>query len=155
MGAPNVSIVECAPHFFASVRRTATAATFLDTVISAPVWSRKLELGLQGTGLAVIVFPDGADAVYAGDSPFTVDFGLEVTEPFADDPILTCRTTPTGRAAEAEWVGPYTVNARATHEAVRDWCKANGHTLAGPVFELHRWNQDPALHHTRIYYPLA
>jgi effector-binding domain-containing protein len=48
----------------------------------------------------------------------------------------------------------------AAHDAVRQWCKANNHNLAGPNWEIYghwqpEWNTNPSQIRTDIYYLLA
>ena len=50
--------------------------------------------------------------------------------------------------------GPYD-GIEAAHRAIRAWCAENGHALAGPIWEICIWNQDPALLETHIHYLLA
>jgi hypothetical protein len=42
------------------------------------------------------------------------------------------------------------------HEAVRAWCAAQGHALAGPNWEVYgHWNHDPQQLITEVFYLLS
>jgi hypothetical protein len=43
------------------------------------------------------------------------------------------------------------------HAALREWCKANGHALAGPSWEIYdhwqpEWDRGPSLIRTDVFY---
>jgi effector-binding domain-containing protein len=154
MGALAISIVECAPRLFAYVRRQATLHSMPAVAAATPVWGRVFEQSIPSTDRAVAVFHDAAGESLFSDEGFLVDIGVEVLEPLDDDPILKFGTTPSGRAATLGFSGPYG-EIEAIHRAIRAWCDENGEVLAGPVWEIHAWNEDPALLHTQVHYLLA
>lgn len=88
-----------------------------------------------------------------------LEVGVELTTPLATpagDVIPSA--LPTGPVATATHFGPYPTLAK-THQAIRDWCKAHHHTLAGPNWELYghwldEWNQDPSKIRTDVFYLL-
>ena len=77
-----------------------------------------------------------------------------------------CRAGRGGSLGDARWrrglghaLGPYS-GLGAAHGAVRDWCRAGNHRLAGPSWEIYghwqrEWNDDPSQIRTDIFYLLA
>lgn len=93
------------------------------------------------------------------DGDIRLEVGVELLGPFAEDGEVVRSTTPAGAAASATHCGPYG-GLVAAHEAVRRWCSANNHSLAGPCWEIYghwqpEWNNDPSLIRTDVYYQLA
>jgi effector-binding domain-containing protein len=89
----------------------------------------------------------------------SLELGAEVEGPFAETDTVVRSATPAGRVATVTHLGPYSRLGDA-HDALRDWCKANGHTLAGPNWEIYghwqdAWNTNPAMIRTDIFYQLA
>ena len=73
--------------------------------------------------------------LYQDDVP-NVEVGVQVTGSFdAHGPVVPS-TLPAGLAATATHAGPV-ASIGETHAAVRDWVTANGHTLAGPFWEIY------------------
>jgi effector-binding domain-containing protein len=88
-----------------------------------------------------------------------LDVGVELHGPFADDGEVVRSATPVGVVASATHFGPYG-GLRAAHEAVRQWCSANNHRLAGPNWEVYghwldEWNTNPSRIRTDLYYLLS
>jgi len=150
-----VHVVECGPSLHAYMRCRANLLSLREVAMKLPVWTRKFQLGLKGTGLVTAVFPDGASPDLLGMRDVDVDVGLEIVEPFSDDPIIQCGSTPVGRAATLTFPGPRNEAAAEMHQAIRDWCSAHGEKLAGPVWELLQYTQNPEWRYTRIFYMLA
>lgn len=73
--------------------------------------------------------------LYWDDVP-NVEVGVQVSGAF--DPIgdVVASTLPGGLAATATHTGPID-RIGDTHEAVREWSKANGYQLAGPHWEIY------------------
>jgi effector-binding domain-containing protein len=97
-------------------------------------------------------------AVY-WDSSIRLEAGVELLGPFAERGEVVRSATPAGHVAGATHFGPYR-GLGAFHEAIRRWCKANNHNLAGPNWEIYGhwqrdWNTDPSQIRTDIYYQLA
>ncbi len=89
-----------------------------------------------------------------GDGRIGIEYGVQVVGPFACGDVIAT-ATPAGRIAKADHVGPY-ARLGETHDAVRRWCRANGHALAGIDWEIYGdWNDDPAKLVTTICYLLA
>ena len=68
-------------------------------------------------------------------------------------------STPAGLVAATTHFGPYGLMHEA-HAAIRRWCQSNGHTLAGPSWEIYgHWtdecNRDPSKITTEICYLIA
>jgi effector-binding domain-containing protein len=66
--------------------------------------------------------------------------------------------TPAGPAATVTHFGAYNRMGPA-HAAILEWCKAKGHRLAGPSWEVYghwqqEWNDNPSLIQTDIFYLL-
>jgi effector-binding domain-containing protein len=96
-------------------------------------------------------------AIYWDDS-IRLDIGVELEGPFADKADVVVSATPAGTVASTTYFGPYGGRG-AAHDAIRDWCTANGHQLAGPSWEIYghwleEWNTDPSRIRTDIYYLL-
>ena len=62
--------------------------------------------------------------------------------------------TPAGEAAVVVHRGPYEKLA-AVHQALRQWCAANGRTIGAPSLEIYGdWSDDPEKLETSIEYLL-
>ena len=107
-----------------------------------------------------------AQRVHAGrhvaiywDCSIRLEVGVELYEPFAEQGEVVRSATPTGAVAFATHFGPYG-GLGAAHEAIRQWCMANNHRLAGPNWEIYghwqrEWDTDPSRIHTDVYYLLS
>lgn len=154
MEALSITVVESAPRLIAYVRRLATLKTLPAVAAASPVWGKLFERNIGSTNVPIAVFIDAAgDALLDGGEVF-IDLGVEILAPFEDDLILKVRETPSGRSATALVTGPYQ-GIETVHRAIRTWCAENGHVPAGPIWEVYKWNQDPALLETRVHYLLA
>jgi effector-binding domain-containing protein len=90
------------------------------------------------------------------DSTIRIEVGVELLGPFVDQGNVVHSATPAGLIASATHLGPYH-QLGATHQAVREWCKARNHTLAGPNWEIYahwlpEWNTNPSQIRTDIFY---
>lgn len=97
-------------------------------------------------------------AVY-WDRSIRLEVGVELTGPFVEQGEVVRSATPAGTVASTTYLGPYTGLASA-HEAIRSWCAANNHDLAGPNWEIYghwrpEWNAKPSLIRTDVYYLLT
>ena len=97
-------------------------------------------------------------AVY-WDGSIRLEVGVELHGPFAEDGEVVRSATPAGAVALATHFGPYG-GLGGAHDAVRQWCRANNHRLAGPNWEIYghwqrEWNDDPSQIRTDVYYLLA
>jgi effector-binding domain-containing protein len=93
------------------------------------------------------------------DGSIRLDVGVELLGPFAEHGEVVRSATPAGAVASATHFGPYG-GLGAAHDAVRRWCKANNHRLAGPNWEIYghwqrEWNADPSRVRTDVYYLLS
>jgi effector-binding domain-containing protein len=94
--------------------------------------------------------------LYHHESPgiMPVDFGVEVVRPFVGEGDVACVTTPAGEAAEVIHRGPY-VKLAAAHQALHQWCAANGRTVGAHSLEIYGdWSDDPQKLETTIQYLL-
>lgn len=106
-------------------------AAYLDQVYAA---ARDGAVVLDGQN--VFVYRDGPQGTV------DVEFGVGVAAPFpAAGPVRYVKT-PMGRVATSTHWGDYG-RLGDTHAAVIAWCRANGHALAGPRWEVYG-HFDPA-----------
>lgn len=94
-------------------------------------------------------------AVY-WDGGIRLEVGVEVGGPFAERDEVVRSATPAGPIAWTTHLGPYG-GLGAAHDAIRQWCEANGHRLAGPSWEIYghwlpEWNADPSGIRTDVFY---
>ena len=93
------------------------------------------------------------------DRSIRLEVGVELDGPFEGQGEVVRSATPAGSVASATHYGPYGGLA-AAHRAIRDWCEANHHRLAGPNWEIYghwqdEWNANPSRIRTDVYYQLA
>jgi effector-binding domain-containing protein len=84
--------------------------------------------------------------------------GVEVGTGFPGQNEVVCSVTSTGDAATATHYGPYPKLGEA-HQAIRQWCAAQGHRLAGTRWEIYghwvdAWNDDLSTIRTDVFYLL-
>lgn len=83
-----------------------------------------------------------------------IEAGVQVSAPFASDGNVICSATPEGAVATCTHQGEYEKLA-AAHKAIMQWCRENGHELAGPAWEIYGdWADDPAQRRTDVFYLL-
>jgi effector-binding domain-containing protein len=97
-------------------------------------------------------------AVYLDDQ-INLEVGVELESPFAGYGEVVGSATPAGLVATTTHFGPYGL-MHGAHQAILRWCEKNGHTLAGPSWEIYghwkdEWNSDPSKIRTDIYYLLV
>jgi effector-binding domain-containing protein len=97
-------------------------------------------------------------AIYWDDS-VRLEVGVELHGPFAERGEVVRSATPAGAVASATHFGPYS-GLGAAHEAIRRWCMANNHSLAGPNWEIYghwqrEWDTNASQIRTDVYYQLA
>src|ERR1700733_8324870 len=107
----------------AVVRRRASLQELSKLVPEAcgAVWNVIRAQKVDGAGRHVAVYLDGE---------INLEIGVEVAAPFAGFGEVVGSATPGGPVATATHFGPYGELGRA-HEAIRKWCVAHGHALAG------------------------
>ena len=135
----------------AVVRRRARRAE-LGAVVQrgcGEVWNYIRAQDMRG-GRHVAVYLSGA---------IDLEVGVELASEFSESDDVVRSHTPAGLAASVTHFGPYQALG-AAHEAIRSWCKANGHQLAGPNWEIYghwlpEWNDDPSKIRTDVFYQVA
>lgn len=114
------------------------------------VWNVLRSQQVAGAGRHVAIYRD---------CEINVEVGAEVPTPFAGHGEVVGSSTPAGPVATTTHYGPYGRLGDA-HRAIVQWCKDNGHTLAGPNWEVYghwhnEWNTDPSKIRTDVYYLLT
>jgi effector-binding domain-containing protein len=92
------------------------------------------------------------------DGSIRLEVGVELQGLFVDDGEVVRSATPAGTVASVTHFGPYG-GLGAAHDAVQQWCTANGRRLAGPSWEVYghwerEWNDDPSRIRTEVHYLL-
>jgi effector-binding domain-containing protein len=113
------------------------------------VWNALKAQGSRG-GRHVALYWDGS---------IRLEVGVELPGDFVEQNGVVHSATPAGAVAFTTHLGPYG-SLRGAHGFVRDWCKANGHRLAGPSWEVYghwlpEWDADPSLIQTDVFYQVA
>ena len=149
--AYDVKVETLTPRILAAVRRR-VAIKDISTAFKPAldiVWAfLGRHPGLRGDGHNVFLYHHDSPAI------MPIDFGVEVTRPFAGEGDVKCVTTPVGEAAVVLHRGPYTKLA-AAHQALHQWCVANGRTIGAHSLEIYGdWSDDPEKLETTIAYLL-
>jgi effector-binding domain-containing protein len=146
-----VQIQQLASVPLAVVRRQARPADLSRLVpeCCGLVWDAVRAQQAQG-GRHVAIYWDGS---------IRLEVGVELTGAFVEQGEVVRSATPAGAVASATHLGPYG-GLGAAHDAVQQWCQANGHTLAGPSWEIYghwrrEWDADPSQIRTDVYYLLS
>jgi hypothetical protein len=136
----------------AVVRRRARAQDLSKVVPDACgiVWQVIRSQQIAGAGRHVAVYLD---------AEINLEVGVELESPFGQYGEVVGSATPAGPVATTTHYGPY-AQLHQAHEAIRQWCGKNGHTLVGPCWEIYghwkdEWNADPSQICTDVYYLLA
>lgn len=90
------------------------------------------------------------------DGAIRLEVGVELLSPFEDTGEVMKSATPSGTVAWTTHLGPYG-GLGAANAAIKDWCKAKGHRLAGPSWEIYghwqpEWNADPSRIRTDVFW---
>jgi effector-binding domain-containing protein len=114
------------------------------------VWNVMRSQKVAGAGRHVAVYLNGQ---------INLEVGVELEQPFAGHGEVVPSATPSGLVATTTHYGPY-VQLHQAHEAICQWCKNNGHALAGPNWEVYghwqdEWNSDPSRICTDVFYLLV
>jgi hypothetical protein len=148
----NVRLERLSSRPLAVVRRRAGQQELSKVVPNACgiVWGVVRAQQIPGAGRHV--------AVYLDDQ-INLEVGVELDTPFAGFGEVVGSATPPGLVATTTHFGPYGL-LHGTHQAILQWCGKNGHTLAGPSWEIYghwknEWNSDPSNICTDIYYLLV
>jgi hypothetical protein len=150
--APDVRLEQHAGLPLAVVRRRAAQHELSRIVPDAcgAVWNVIRSQQVPGAGRHVALYWDGQ---------INLEVGVELEAPFAGFGEVIGSATPAGLVAATTHYGPYGQLHQA-HQAILQWCTANGHTPAGPSWEIYghwqdEWNRDPNLIRTDVYYLLT
>ena len=152
------SVVDVAPRLLAAGRARVRVGT-VATAFRAPLDEAFVFLKSAAAppdlmvehGRPIFLY-NGDGGVAADDEAFlTVDFGFEVTCPFADVGAVRCRRTPAGRAARLVHHGPYDQLA-AAYASLRQWCASNNLVAANSSWEVYGpWSEDPTALTTEVF----
>jgi effector-binding domain-containing protein len=115
--------------------------------------------GLVWNELRAQQTPAGRHVAIYWNGDIRLEVGVEANGPFVEANSVVRSATPSGKVATVTHVGPYH-RVGAAHVAVREWCSAHGHRLAGPNWEIYghwrpEWNDNPALIRTDVFYQIA
>jgi effector-binding domain-containing protein len=93
------------------------------------------------------------------DGSIRLEVGVELDQVFQEGGEIVRSATPAGPAAFALHFGPYQ-QLGAAHAAIRQWCSAHNHRLAGPNWEIYghwqrEWDNNPSRIRTDVFYQLA
>lgn len=150
----SVSIQLAPPRMLAAVRRQVRMGQVGSAWRPAldQVWAfLRQNPGLRSDGHNIFRYHHPAK----GESAMIVDFGVQVTRPFAKAGEVFSTEMPAGRVAAALHVGPYE-HMSETHTAIQSWMAANKLTSAGQSWEIYGdWTDDPSKLETHIEYLLA
>jgi effector-binding domain-containing protein len=94
-------------------------------------------------------------AVY-WDGQITLEVGVELLGPFDGYADVVRSDTPAGMTASTTHFGPYNTLG-AAHQAICQWCDAQGVQRAGPSWEIYghwqrEWDQDASRIRTDVFY---
>ena len=146
-----VKLQTLSPRILAAVRRRVAtkdiSAAFKPALDSVWAFLRK-HPGLRTDGHNIFLYHHESPAI------MPVDFGVEVSRPFVGEGDVACVMTPGGEAATVVHRGPYT-NLRAAHQALHQWCAANGRAIGAHSLEIYGdWSENPEMLETTIAYLL-
>jgi effector-binding domain-containing protein len=90
------------------------------------------------------------------DASMRIEVGVELLGSFTESSEVVRSATPAGLVAWTTHVGPYG-GLMAANEAIKHFCRANHHGLAGPSWEIYghwqpEWNANPALIRTDVFW---
>jgi effector-binding domain-containing protein len=142
-----IQLKQVASQTTAVVRERAKLSELSEVVprLCGEVWEYARASGLPRPGRHVALYLDGE---------INLEVGAEMGRPFTGNDRVVCSSTPAGRVAMTEHVGPYNRLGEA-HKAVCRWCEQNGHTPAGPCWEIYgHWTDDVSKLTTEVYYLL-
>jgi effector-binding domain-containing protein len=135
----------------------ANAHNIGDRIIAllSEVWDFLKDTGIKQTGHNVVLYGDEASkALLRMEDEVPIEVGVQVAASFESQGRVVCSVIPGGTVATAVHLGPYQKLPEA-HMAIREWCAANGHALAGPTWETYGdWSDNPAELCTDVFYLL-
>ena len=144
-----VEVQMLSPRILAAVRRRVApgnvAASFREPLDK--VWAfLRAHPGLRTDGHNIFLYH------HESPSMMPVDFGVEVTRTFTAEGEVECVNTPSGEAAVVVHRGSY-AKLGAAHEALHQWCRANGRNIGNYSMEIYGDpTPDPAKTETTIAY---
>jgi effector-binding domain-containing protein len=144
---PEVRVEQVEPLPIAVVRRKARESELSQVIPAAcgEVWKFIKSTGMPHSGLNMALYLD---------LEMNLEIGVVMIEPFASDGPVICSQTPGGTVATAVHFGPYNRLGDA-HDAIQDWCDAQGRKRAGPFWEIYgHWTDDPSKLRTDVFYLL-
>jgi effector-binding domain-containing protein len=112
------------------------------------VWNFIRENGVTPRGQHV--------AVYRGTETreLDVEVGVEVGANAVGGGEVVVSATPSGMVATVAHIGPYSLLMNA-NDAIKAWCDANHHQIAGPSWEVYgHWTDDVAKLRTDVFWLL-
>lgn len=135
----------------AVIRRLASARELTQVVPAACglVWNELRKQQVTGAGCHVAIYMD--DQIH-------LEVGVILDRPISGTGEVIGSSTPAGLVASTTHHGPYQ-QLQAAHEDLQNWCRQNGHRLAGPSWEIYghwqsAWNNAPSLIATEVLYLL-
>ena len=101
----------------------------------------------------------GRNVAIYWDGSIRLEVGAELDGPLHEGGDVVRSSTPAGPVASIVHFGPYHTLGVA-HTAIRDWCAAHDHRLAGPSWEVYGhwqadWDTNPSRIRTDIFYLLS
>ena len=146
-----VKVETLSPRILAAVRRRVPIqqiSTAFKPALDC-VWAfLRAHPGLRTDGHNIFLYHHENPAI------MPIDFGVEVVRAFAGEGDVECVTTPAGEAAVVLHRGPY-AELSGAHQALRDWCRANGRNIGAHSLEIYGdWSEDPEKLETTIQYLL-
>ncbi len=140
-----VRVVEISSQLTAVIRSQAAPGNLSSAVPAAcgQVWEYMRAAGHPKPGRNVALYLDGT---------VTFEAGAEVSAPFPAGPRVFCSHLPGGTVATVTHVGDYKL--APAHQAIRNWCEANGRSST-LNWEIYRHGtDDPAKIRTEVFYLL-
>ena len=158
MPTSTIKVIEVEPQPVAVVRDRANLSDLGQKITqhSATVWAFIRNAGsVKSDGSNVVLYHDEPSKGFLlRDEGIPVEIGAQVLAPFTSTSDVVCSTTPGGMVATATHVGPH-YRLHETHNAIRDWCRENNRTMAGPNWEVYgHWSDDPDQLQTDVFYLL-
>jgi effector-binding domain-containing protein len=150
MSSARVDVEEMASVPLAVVRRQVSASELAQVVPEC--------CGLVWQAVKAQKVPAGRHVALYRDDSIRLEVGVELQASFVDDDEVVNSATPAGTVATVVHLGPYDGLGTA-HDAIKQWCVANGRRLAGPSWEIYghwrpEWDTDPSQIRTDVCYLL-
>jgi effector-binding domain-containing protein len=153
MMAYDVAVIEEAGRRLLAVERTATlkglGPVFMESldVVEGHLKSHNVRNTRHRVGFYKNVRTED------GQMTFDCVIGVEVPEGAPESDDVKLHTLPSGPAATAVFWGDYS-GLHEAHEAIQQWCQANGRPF-GDNWEVYGdWSDDPAKRCTDVFYEL-